>query len=92
MDADSSREKRGGERRRREEEEEEGKGKGKEKEKEKEKGKEKKKEMERAGERREPKMSGFYREEPLGPGQNSSWAGKFRVKDRVLYQVGTKGW
>jgi hypothetical protein len=27
----------------------------------------------------ETKMSGFYREKPLGEGQPSPWAGKFRV-------------
>jgi hypothetical protein len=39
---------------------------------------------------RETKMSGSCREEPLGEGQSSSWAGKFRVRGRV-YQVRTKG-
>ena len=36
------------------------------------------------------KMSGLYREEPLGEGQPSPWAGKFRVGGRVC-QVGTEG-
>ena len=35
-------------------------------------------------------MSGLYREEPLGEGQPSPWAGKFRVGGRVC-QVGTEG-
>ena len=39
---------------------------------------------------RETKMSGLYREEPLGEGQPSPWAGKFRVGGRVC-QVGTEG-
>jgi hypothetical protein len=39
---------------------------------------------------RETKMSGLYREEPLGEGQASPWAGKFRVGGRVC-QVRTEG-
>jgi hypothetical protein len=35
-------------------------------------------------------MSILYREEPLGEGQPSPWAGKFRVLGRVC-QVGTEG-
>ena len=35
-------------------------------------------------------MFGLYREEPLGEGQPSPWAGKFRVGGRVC-QVGTEG-
>lgn len=38
----------------------------------------------------ETKMSGFYREKPLGEGQPSPWAGKFRVGGRVCH-VGTEG-
>lgn len=39
---------------------------------------------EREGEERgETKMSGLYREEPLGEGQPSPWAGEFRVGSRV---------
>jgi hypothetical protein len=34
--------------------------------------------------------SGLYREEPLGEGQLSSWAGKCRVGGRMC-QVGTEG-
>jgi hypothetical protein len=33
---------------------------------------------EREGRRENPKMSGLYRNEPLGEGQPSPWAGKFR--------------
>ena len=40
--------------------------------------------------REEIKMSGLYREEPLGEGQPSPWAGKFRVRSRVC-QLGTEG-
>ena len=36
------------------------------------------------------KMSELYKEEPLGKGQPSPWAGKFKVGGRVC-QVGTKG-
>jgi hypothetical protein len=39
-------------------------------------------------EERETKMSGLYRENPLGT--TSSWAGKFRFVGRT-YQVGTEG-
>ena len=38
----------------------------------------------------EHKTFGFYREEPLGEGQSSPWAGKFKLGDRVS-QVGTEG-
>lgn len=38
----------------------------------------------------ETKMSGFYREKPLGEGQPSPWAGKFRVGGRIC-QVGSEG-
>ena len=34
-------------------------------------------------EKRETKMSGLYREEPLGEGQPNLWAGKSRVGGRV---------
>ena len=34
----------------------------------------------REGEREETKISGLYREEPLGEGQSSPRAGKFRVE------------
>jgi hypothetical protein len=40
--------------------------------------------------REQTKISGLYREEPLGEGQPSPWAGKFRVEDRVC-QEGTEG-
>jgi hypothetical protein len=36
------------------------------------------------------KMSGLYREEAVGEGQPSLWAGEFRVGGRV-WQVGTEG-
>ena len=42
------------------------------------------------GRKGEDKMSGLYREEPLGEGQPRSWAGEFRVGGRVC-QVGTEG-
>uniref|UniRef100_A0A0V1KHR0 Uncharacterized protein n=1 Tax=Trichinella nativa TaxID=6335 RepID=A0A0V1KHR0_9BILA len=32
-------------------------------------------------------MSGLYREEPLGEGQPSPWAGKFRVGGRVCQSL-----
>lgn len=35
-------------------------------------------------------MSGLYSKEPLGEGQLSPWAGKFRVGGRMC-QVGTEG-
>lgn len=38
----------------------------------------------RKGMRKEIKMSGSYREEPLGEGQPSSWARKFRVGGRGM--------
>ena len=41
-------------------------------------------------ERREAKMSGFYREEPFGEGEPRPRAGKFRTRGRVC-QVGTEG-
>ena len=34
-------------------------------------------------ERKKTKMSGLYREEPLGEGQPSPWAGEVKVGDRV---------
>jgi len=40
--------------------------------------------------RRENKMSGFYREEPLWEEQSSPWVGKFKVVGKVC-QVGTEG-
>ena len=39
-------------------------------------------ERDRERTRGETKMSGLYREEPLGEGQPSPWAGKFRVEGR----------
>ena len=45
---------------------------------------------ERRRQSKETKMSGLYREEPLGQGQPSSSAGKFRVEGRVC-QVRTEG-
>lgn len=36
------------------------------------------------------RMSGLYREGPLGAGQPRLWAGKFRVRGRVCW-VGTEG-
>lgn len=39
--------------------------------------------------RGETKMSGLYREKPLGEGQPSPWSGKFKVGGRVCL-VGTK--
>lgn len=41
--------------------------------------------------RRETKMSGLYREEPLVEGQSNPWARKLRVGAR-LCQVGTEGY
>jgi hypothetical protein len=40
--------------------------------------------------RRDAQMSGLYREGPLGKGQPSPWAGKFRVGSRLCH-VGTEG-
>lgn len=37
-------------------------------------------------------MSGWYREEPLGDGQPSSWAGKFRVGDRICQKETAGCW
>ena len=37
----------------------------------------------RVGKSGETKMSGSYKEEPLGKGQLSSWTGKFRVDGNV---------
>jgi hypothetical protein len=48
-------------------------------------------EGERTGERGETKMSGLYREEPLGEGLPSLWAGKFSFGGRVC-PVGTEGY
>ena len=50
--------------------------------------------MKREGRRRESrelKMSGLYREEPLGEGQPSLWGEKFRVGGWIC-QVGIEGW
>ena len=57
------------------------------KERERVRGEDEKREKVRGG---ESKKSGLYREEPLGEGQPSPWAGKFRVEDRVC-QEGTEG-
>jgi hypothetical protein len=46
--------------------------------------------MQREKRRGETEMFGLYREEPLGEGQPSPWAGKFRVRGRV-HKVGTEG-
>lgn len=40
----------------------------------------------------EAKMSRFYREEPLGNGQPSPWAGKFRVGARVCQEGAEVCW
>lgn len=45
---------------------------------------------ERRKERGQTKMSALYREEPLGEGQPSLWAGNFRIRGKVG-QVETEG-
>ena len=46
--------------------------------------------LQREGEKREIKISALCREESLGEGQPSPWAGKFKVGGRVC-QSGTEG-